>query len=90
MAEGQRPNVEESIKVRQVTDFQASWTEQGRGESGVFTYQLILDNGADEYVLQPEVSDAKAILRLLKAAGPVFFDLDRKILIPNEILHSSD
>jgi hypothetical protein len=85
MAEGQRPNVEESIKVRQVTDFQASWTEQGRGEPGAFTYQLILDNGAEEYVLQPEVSDAKVILELLQEAGPVFFDLDRKVLIPNEI-----
>jgi hypothetical protein len=85
MAEGQRPNVEESIRVRQVTDLQASWTEEGRGEHGAFTYQLILDNGAQEYVLQPDAQDAKVILELLKAAGPVFFDLDRKVLIPNEI-----
>ena len=33
-----------SFQVRQVTDYQASWVEKGRGEDGVFTLQLILDN----------------------------------------------
>lgn len=35
-----------AIKVRQVTDYQASWTEEERGGSGSFTVQLILDDGA--------------------------------------------
>jgi hypothetical protein len=38
---------------RQVTDVQASWTENERGTPGAFTVQLILDNGAEEYVLHP-------------------------------------
>ena len=32
-------------KVRQVTNYQASWTEVDRGEEGTFALQLILDNG---------------------------------------------
>ena len=34
-------------QVRQVTSYQASWVEQGRGEEGRFTLQLILDNGVE-------------------------------------------
>jgi hypothetical protein len=79
-------NTEQSIRVRQVTDFQASWTESERGAPGAFTYQLILDNGAEEYVLQPDAEDAKVILELLGRTEAVYFDLDRKVLIPNSIL----
>jgi hypothetical protein len=79
-------NTEQSIRVRQVTDVQASWTESERGAPGAFTYQLILDNGAEEYVLQPDAQDAKVILELLQRTGVVFFDLDRKVLIPNDVL----
>ena len=78
-------HTEETIKVRQVTDVQASWTERGRGEPGAFTFQLILDNGAEEYVLRPTADDAKVFMKLFKRAGSVYFDLDRKVLIPNDI-----
>ncbi len=78
-------NTEQSIRVRQVTDVQVSWTEHGRGEHGSFTVQLILDNGAEEYVLQPTAQDTKVQIELLKQAGSVYFDLDRKVLIPNNI-----
>ena len=74
-----------AIKVRQVTDYQASWTEEERGGSGSFTVQLILDDGAEEYVLQPNVKDMKVIQDLLNTAGSVFFDLERKVLIPNAL-----
>jgi hypothetical protein len=74
-----------AIKVRQVTDYQASWTEEERGGSGSFTVQLILDDGAEEYVLQPNVKDMKVIQDLLNSAGSVFFDLERKVLIPNDL-----
>jgi hypothetical protein len=74
-------NTEQSIRVRQVTDVQVSWTEHGRGEHGPFTVQLILDNGAEEYVLQPTAEDARVQIELLKQAGTAYFDLDRKVLI---------
>jgi hypothetical protein len=76
---------EQAIKVRQVTAYQASWTEEERGAPGSFTFQLILDNGAEEYVLQPTVNDAKVIRKLLDKSDTVFFDLGNKVLIPNNL-----
>ncbi len=78
-------NVEQHIKVRQVTDVQASWTETERGEHGLFTIQLILDDGAEEYVLRPTAEDAKVMLKLFGRSEAVYFDLDRKVLIPGDI-----
>lgn len=60
MAMEKEERTERQIKVRQVTHVQASWTEQQRGEPGAFTYQLILDNGAQEYVLRPTSDDSSA------------------------------
>lgn len=79
-------NVEQNIVVRRVTDVQASWTEGSeRGEPGKFTIQLILDDGAEEYVLQPTAEDAKVQLELLGRAEVVYFDVGRKTLIPNSL-----
>ncbi len=78
-------NTEQTIRVRQVTDVQISWTEHGRGGHGSFTVQLILDNGAEEYVLPPTAEDTKVQIELLKRAKVVFFDLDRKVLLTNNI-----
>ena len=74
-------HTEQTIKVRQVTDVQVSWTEHNRGEHGAFTVQLILDNGAEEYILQPTAEDTRAQIELLKQARAAYFDLDRKVLI---------
>ena len=70
-----------SILVRQVTAIQASWTETERGEEGAFTLQLILDNGAEEYVLQPDSDDLDVLLELFRRAPHVTFDLERKVLM---------
>ncbi len=78
-------NVEQNIRVRQVTDVQASWTETERGEHGLFTIQLILDDGAEEYVLRPTAEDSKVMLKLFQRSEAVYFDLDRKVLIPGDI-----
>jgi len=74
-------NTEQTIKVRQVTDVQASWTENQRGEPGSFTIQLILDDGAEEYVLQPTADDSDPLMDLFSMTETVYFDLERKILI---------
>jgi hypothetical protein len=72
---------ERQIQVRQVTHVQASWTEQDRGEPGAFTLQLILDHGADEYVLRPTADDADVLVKLLARSKNATFDLDRKVLV---------
>ena len=79
-------NTEQQIKVRQVTDVQASWTEHERGEPGSFTLQLILDDGAEEYVLLPTANDTKVMLKLFQSTDRVYFDLGNKVLIPSNVL----
>ncbi len=72
---------EQLIQVRRVTHLHAAWTEGERGESGAFTFQLILDNGADEYVLRPTADDADVMLALWARSESATFDLDRKVLM---------
>ena len=76
---------EQQIQVRQVTHVQASWTEQDRGAPGAFTFQLILDQGADEYVICPTADDADVLIELFERSDSATFDLARKVLIFNNL-----
>ncbi len=78
-------NTEQQVQVRQVTDVQASWTEHERGEPGSFTIQLILDDGAEEYIVLPTADDAKVMLKLFRSTDAVYFDLGNKVLIPSDV-----
>ena len=78
-------STEQRITVRQVTDMQASYTEQERGSEGAFTLQLILDDGAEEYVLQPTANDMKVMLKLAQNNQAVMFDLERKVLVTSNL-----
>jgi len=69
--------LEQQMKVRDVTQVQASWTGRS-GSAWRFTVQLILDNGVDEYVLRPTPDDAKVLLELLQRSDHATFDLGRK------------
>jgi hypothetical protein len=72
---------EDAIVVRQVTHLQGSWSERERGGPGAFTFQLILDNGADEYVLRPTAEDADVLLQLFARSEGATFDRERKVLM---------
>jgi hypothetical protein len=72
---------ERNIQVRQVTHVQASWTEEKRGAPGSFTVQLILDNGAAEYVLRPTADDTDVLVKLFARSANATFDVDRKVLM---------
>ena len=72
---------ERQIQVRQVTHVQASWTEEKRGAPGAFTLQLILDNGAAEYVLRPTADDADLLVKLFARNANATFDGERKVLM---------
>ncbi len=80
-----KPEVEQQtereIQVREVSAFQATWTERERGGPGAFTIQLILDHGVDEYVLRPTAADAEVLVELLGGAEKIYFDLERKVLM---------
>ncbi len=74
-------NTEQSIMVRQVTDVHANWSEQERGGPGKFSYQLILDNGAEEYAIRPDAEDADVLVELFTLTDKIYFDMSRQVLI---------
>jgi hypothetical protein len=74
-------NTEQTIQVRQVTDVHANWSEQERGAPGKFSFQLILDNGAEEYAIRPDVEDADVLVELFKLTDKLYFDMSRQVLI---------
>ena len=77
----QSQSLQRRYQVRQVTDYQASWVEQARGEEGRFTVQLILDNGVEEYILDVDADDMEPMLTLLGRSKHTTFDLERKVLM---------
>jgi len=81
MSPRQSTPAERQIQVRQVTHVQASWTEEERAGPGAFTVQLILDHGADEYVLRPTAEDTDVLVKLLARSSNATFDVDRKVLM---------
>ena len=80
-AGGEHQITERQIKVRQVTHFQPTWTEHDPGEPGTFTIQLILDHGAEEYVLRTTADDADVLVHLLEGGTGTYFDLERNVLM---------
>ncbi len=78
----QEQHTEQAIKVRQVTDVHANWSAQERGEPGKFSYQLILDDGAEEFIIRVPADDAKVLRDLFHdAEDTIYFDLEREVLI---------
>jgi hypothetical protein len=76
---------EAAIKVRQVTEVHSNWNEERRGEEGKFSFQLILDNGAEEYVIRPTAEDSDVLVDLFGQTGTVYFDMERRVLIFGDI-----
>ncbi len=79
--DAQEQRLERRYLVRQVTDYQFSWTERDRGQPGAFTVQLILDNGVEEYILNLASSDVSAVFKLLRKSPHTMFDTERKVLM---------
>ncbi len=79
VAEGQR--AEQAIRVRQITDVHANWSNQGDLENGKFSFQFILDNGAEEALVMPTASDAKLLRDLIHDADTLYYDLDKRVVI---------
>ena len=73
--------LEEQITVRQVTNVHANWSEQERGAPGKFSFQLILDNGAEEYAIRPPAEDSDVLMDLFKKSETIYFDKGRQVLI---------
>jgi hypothetical protein len=72
---------DDSLRVRQLTQYQFSWTAGEGGQTGLWTLQLILDEGAWEEVLTLSSEDADALQDVLQNTKSVFYDLDRRVLM---------
>ena len=81
----QEQRTESAIKVRQVTEVHSNWNEKERGEEGKFSFQLILDNGAEEYVIRPTNDDADVLVDLFEQTDTVYFDMERRVLIFGDV-----
>jgi hypothetical protein len=84
VAESQE-QTQQAIKVRQVTEAHSNWNEKERGAPGTFSFQLVLDNGAAEYVILPVAEDAKVIRKLLSKSKNLVFDTERGVLIARDL-----
>jgi hypothetical protein len=71
----------QQIKVRKVTHWQPTFTQPESGHGGRYTFQLILDNGADEHILAVEVEDADNLYDWLSSSGDVYYDMERRVLM---------
>lgn len=76
-----QPITDDSIKVRQLSHYQFSWVAQEPAAPGVFTLQLVLDQGAWEEVLTVSAEDADVLEDLLRHSDDVHYDIGRRVLM---------
>ena len=76
-----QPVTDDSIRVRHLSHYQFSWVAQEPGQPGVFTLQLVLDQGAWEEVLTVSAEDADVLQELLRASEDVHYDVGRRVLM---------
>lgn len=76
-----QPVSDDNIRVRQLSHYQFTWIAQEPGESGVWTLQLVLDQGAWEEVLTVDEDDADVLQELLRHSDDVHYDVGRRVLM---------
>jgi hypothetical protein len=76
-----QPVTDDSIRVRHLSHYQFSWIAQDPGEDGVWTLQLVLDEGAWEEVLTLDADDADVLQELLRHGHDVTYDVGRRVLM---------
>jgi hypothetical protein len=76
-----QPVTDDSIRVRHVSHYQFSWVAQEPGQPGVFTLQLVLDQGAWEEVVTVSAEDAEVLQGLLRKQKDVVYDVGRRVLM---------
>ncbi len=82
MAEVPQPLTDDSIQVRQLSYYQFSWVAASEpGQTGTYTLQLVLDQGAWEEVLTVSADDADTLQDLLVAQETVHYDVRRRVLM---------
>ncbi len=72
---------DDSLQVRQLSHYQFSWTAGESGQPGMWTLQLVLDEGAWEEVLTLTPDDADNLQDMLSTAADVFYDVGRRVMM---------
>ncbi len=72
---------QEAIQVRQVTEIHGNYNEEGEGQFGKFSLQLILDEGAEEYVLRIPAEDVRTLMQMIDGAESLYFDTERGVFL---------
>ena len=72
---------DDSLRVRQLTHYQFSWTAGEGGQDGIWTLQLVLDEGAWEEVLTVSAAYADALQDTLANTKTVYYDVGRRVLM---------
>ena len=76
-----QPLTDDSIKIRQLSQYQFSWVAGEAGQPGTWTLQLVLDEGAWEEVLTVDPDDADNLQDVLTTNKVVFYDIERRVMI---------
>ena len=76
-----QPVTDDSIQVRQLTHYQFSFIAGPPGESGTWTLQLVLDQGAWEEVLTIDEDDADVLQDMLLNQSNIHYDVRRRTLM---------
>ncbi len=76
-----QPLTDDSIKVRQLSQYQFTWVAGEAGQPGTWTLQLVLDEGAWEEVLTLDADDADNLQDVLQESKVVFYDIERRTMI---------
>jgi len=72
---------DDSLRVRELSHYQFSWTANEGGQAGIWTLQLVLDQGAWEEVLTVTAEDADNLQDTLRSTSTVYYDIDRRVLM---------
>lgn len=75
------PVTQQQIKVRKITHWQPSFVAGGAGEPGQYSFQLVLDHGAEDAILNLDESDADNLFDWLTASSEVYYDTERRVVI---------
>jgi hypothetical protein len=72
---------DDSVQVRQLSHYQFSFRTGDRDNDGMWTLQLVLDEGAWEEIITVTAEDADVLQELLAAHKTVFYDIKRRLFM---------
>lgn len=72
---------DDSVKVRQLTGYQFSFRAGEAQKNGLWTLQLVLDEGAWEEIITVTAEDADNLQDVLEDTEVVYYDIERRLFM---------